>query len=84
MAFNKTSRNARGGHDSHPPARLVPAQHGPNIRPSRPAPTPPKAPPKQAHKTLKPPYERVFTDYSAQEILPIFLASAPFLRLSPF
>lgn len=75
MASNNIHRNAHGGHALHPPLSL------PNNNPPRPAPIPPKAPPKQANTTVKSRYERVFTDWWLWEILAVLLSLSTFSAL---
>lgn len=81
MASNKMYRNARGAHGSYPLSSRATTQPSPNIRPPRPAPIPPKAPPKQAYTTLKSRYERVFTDWWLWEILAVLLSLSTFSAL---
>ncbi len=81
MASNNRHGNPRRGHTSIPVSSLATTQPGPIIRPPRPAPIPPRAPPKQSHTTLKSRYERVFTDWWLWEILAVFLSLSSFSAL---
>ncbi len=81
MASNNIHGNPRRGHTSTPVSSLATTQPGPIIRPPRPAPIPPRAPPKQSHATLKSRYERVFTNWWLWEILAVFLSLSSFSAL---
>ena len=81
MASNSVSRNNCGSHASFHLSTATTTLPGFNVRHPRPAPIPPKAPPRQVHLTLKSCYERMFTNGWLWEILAVLLSLGTFSAL---